>query len=132
VAAECFITKRVALCALAAGVFSTGAEAIRQREADRSPLGTEVISPLSYYYYIYPLYAGYLQFFIITDYYVRFIVRNGSGGLHLLIPVCGYLAFTTSFRFILVHGHTVIIIIVVVVVVVEVQGHSFALLGNTT
>ena len=111
VAAECFITSRMTSYAVAAGVSSAGAEAITQSAADRSPLGTEVIPPFScycyhYYYNIYRLYAGYLQFSIITVYDVLFIVRNGSGALHLLIPVCDYLACTTSFRLILVHGHT--------------------------
>jgi len=35
--------------------------------------------------------------FIITDYNFRFIVRNGSGGWHLLIPQYGYLTSTTYF-----------------------------------
>ena len=34
-------------------------------------------------------------FFIISDYVVWFIVRDGSVGLHLLIPQYDYLAFLT-------------------------------------
>ena len=37
------------------------------------------------------------SFFIITDYDVWFIVRDGSVSLHLLIPLYGYLTFRTSF-----------------------------------
>jgi hypothetical protein len=111
---------------VAAGVTSAGAEAIRQCEADHIPLGTEFIPPFScdyyYYYYIYHLYAGCLQFFITTDYDVLFIVRNSSGDLNLLIPVCDYLTFTTSFRLILVLGNIIIIIIII-----KVQVQPFAL-----
>jgi hypothetical protein len=36
-----------------------------------------------------------IHFFVITDYNVQFIVRDGSVGLHLLIPKYGYLTFIT-------------------------------------
>jgi hypothetical protein len=36
-------------------------------------------------------------FFIITDYDVRFVVRDGCVDLHLLFPQYGYFAFVTYF-----------------------------------
>ena len=94
--------------------------------ADHSALGTEVIPPFSYYYYyyyyyIYHIYAGYLQFFIITDYDVLFIVRNGSGGLHVFIPYV--ITLPSRLRFDL---FWYMVMLFIIIIIIKVQGQCFA------